>query len=147
MQLHGHRKRGRSSTTFVDTLKRNLEAGSKFELESCMLRREDWRARRVDRLDRGRDDVDDDDDEDDGGADVDDDSCCGDDDGDGGDICYKFATLANMNKSNFSCSAMMVMMMMMVIDDSNNDDDDDGDDCSDDDDGGYDGGGGDDDDN
>ena len=42
MQLHGHKKRGRPSTTFIDTLKRNLEVGSKFELESCMLKREDW---------------------------------------------------------------------------------------------------------
>ena len=48
--LHGHRKRGRLFTTFVDALKRDLVANSKFELESCMRNREDWRARRTAQL-------------------------------------------------------------------------------------------------
>ena len=45
--LPGHRKRGRPSTTFLDTLKRDLGTNNEFEIEWCVHNSEDWHARHV----------------------------------------------------------------------------------------------------
>ena len=42
---HGHRSRGHPPSTFINTMKRDVRASMTKELTTCMVTREDWRAR------------------------------------------------------------------------------------------------------
>ena len=47
---HDKRHPGRGSTTFVDRLKRDVEAANTAELAACMINRDHWASRRAVRL-------------------------------------------------------------------------------------------------